>query len=252
MYTRKILPLVTSIFVIACIMVFCMGAVTVVKAQCYDVEFTSDFPLETCKFKPTGENPYFILKEGYQLYLEGEEDGEAIAALITVLPDKETINLPGMKPIKTRVVEEREWADGELVEVSRNFFAICKNTGDVYYFGEDVDDYEDGEIVGHEGAWRAGVDGAMPGIIMPGSFLLGARYYQEMAPGVAEDLGMNEEMGLDVSTDAGDFEDCVLVLESSGLDCEDESEKIYAPGVGLVVDDELELVDYGHKIMDRE
>ena len=40
---------------------------------------------------------------------------------------------------------------------------------------------EDGRIVSHEGAWRAGVDGAQPGLIMPGTFLLGSRYFQEIA-----------------------------------------------------------------------
>ena len=54
------------------------------------------------------------------------------------------------------MVEERETEDGELVEVSRNFFAICEETNSVFYFGEEVDDDEDGEIVGHEGAWLAG------------------------------------------------------------------------------------------------
>jgi hypothetical protein len=90
-----------------------------------------------------------------------------------------------------RVVEEREWQDDELVEVSRNFFARCKETGDVFYFGEEVDLYEDGEIVGHGGAWLAGRDGALPGIIMPGRFLLGSRYYQEVAPDIALDRGEN-------------------------------------------------------------
>ena len=81
----------------------------------------------------------------------------------------------------TRVVEERETKGSQVVEVSRNFFVICKRTNNVYYFGEDVDIYRDGKIVGHDGAWLAGEGGARFGLAMPGSPLLGARYYQEIA-----------------------------------------------------------------------
>ncbi len=158
-------------------------------------EFTTEFDLTSCRFKTIGANPYFILIPGYQLVLEGEEDDEEIHLEITVLRDTEKIYLEGIGRIKTRVVEEREWIDDELVEVSRNFFAICRKTNDVYYFGEDVDIYEDGEIVSHEGSWRAGEDDAMPGIIMPGTFLLGSRYYQEVAPDVAMDRAEHMAMG---------------------------------------------------------
>ena len=213
-----------------------------------DLEFTTDFPLDTCKFKASGRNPYFSLKPGYQLLLEGLDEGEIVTLQITVLSKKKTIrfdyNGEEVK-VKTRVVEEREWADGELIEVSRNFFARCKRTNDIYYFGEDVDIYEDGEIVSHEGAWRAGVDGALPGLIMPGSFLLGSRYFQEFAPDIALDRAENVEMGLTMKTLAGTFEDCVVVFEDSALEPDADSEKIYCPGVGLVLDDELELIWYG-------
>ena len=70
----------------------------------------------------------------------------------------------------------------ELIEVSRNYFAAAMN-GRHLLFREAVDIYEYGEIVGHDGAWLAGVNGARPGIIMPGRYLLGARYFQEIAPG---------------------------------------------------------------------
>ena len=34
--------------------------------------------------------------------------------------------------------------------------ATDRNTGDVYYFGEDVDNYKNGKVVDYESAWRAG------------------------------------------------------------------------------------------------
>ena len=163
-------------------------------------EFTAQFRLEDCKFKTKGANPYFILKPGHQLVLEGEEDGEEIRVVITVLHETERILLPDIGWVRTRVVEEREWVDGELVEVSRNFFVICHKTNDAFYFGEDVDIFNPDGTISHEGSWRAGEpvdDGlAEPGMIMPGTFLLGARYFQELADGIALDRAEHMEMGL--------------------------------------------------------
>jgi hypothetical protein len=148
--------------------------------------------------------------------------------------------------VVTRVVEEREWEDGELVEISRNFVPRCEENNSIFYFGEDVDDYEDGQIVGHEGAWRAGVDGAQAGVLMPGHFLLGSRCFQEIAEDIALDRAENAEMGveIDVPYDGGTtLEDCVRVFETSDLHAGDRSEKVYCPGIGLVYDDGIELTD---------
>ena len=79
---------------------------------------------------------------------------------------------------------------------------------------------------------------------MPGSFLLGSRYYQQMAPGVSMDRAEHVEMGLEVETPAGVFKNCVVVLETSELEEDEEVIKIYAPGTGQIVDEALELVEY--------
>lgn len=211
-------------------------------------EFTTDFFIEDCSFSNRGGNRFFSLDPGDRLVLEGEEDGEELQVIITALQQTETIQLTTERgvpiTVRARVVEERESEDGELVEVSRNWFARCRETGDVFYFGEEVDLYEDGEIVGSEGAWRAGEDGAQPGVIMPGTYLLGARYFQEIAPGEALDRALHTEMDLDVEVPAGDFERCVQVIETTPLEPDDESEKLYCPGVGLVFDDGVELVEH--------
>ena len=206
--------------------------------------FTDDFRIEDCEFESEGRNSYFSLIPGDRLVLSDEE----AVVQITVLQQKRTVRFrteSGREMrVKTRVVEEREWEDEELVEVSRNYFAICDQTGDVFYFGEAVDDYEDGEIVGHDGAWLAGVGGAQPGILMPGRYLLGARYYQEIAPGIALDRGENTAMGLTITTPAGTFHDCVEVIETSPLEPGHESLKRYCPGIGLVQDEDILLEEY--------
>jgi len=213
--------------------------------------FTDDFSWEDCTFQAWGGNPFFILRPGRQLYYsnqqcvaEGECD-ELEELWITVLDRVRTIVLTedGRKiPIRTRVVEEKETADGELVEISRNFFSTCRPSNDVYYFGEEVDIYENGKIVSHDGAWLAGRHRAEPGIIMPESaFLLGSRYYQEIAPGVALDRAEHIAFDLELQTPAGRFEDCIQIRETTPLEPGAESMKFYCPRVGLVADGELIL-----------
>ncbi len=207
-------------------------------------DFTQSFRLEDCEFLARGANPHFILEPRRQLVYEVEDE----ELFITVLERTQRIKLPiggKLRMIQTAILEERESEDGEIKEVSRNFFALCKKTGDVFYFGEEVDIYEDGEIVSHDGAWLAGQAGAMPGIIMPGTALLGSRYYQEVAPGVALDRAEHVAEGLEVETEAGDFSNCIEVTETSPLDAGGESTKVYCPGVGLVADNDLVLVEIG-------
>lgn len=212
-------------------------------------EFTTDFFIEDCSFSNRGrDNRFWSLNPGDESVFEGEEDGETIDLTVTVLQDTETIQFTTERgvplTVRARVIEERESEGGEIVEISRNWFARCRETNDVFYFGEDVDIFEDGEVVSNEGAWRAGEDGAQPGIIMPGTFLLGARYFQEVAPDVALDRALNDEMDVEIEVPAGAFERCVHVTETTPLEPDDESEKVYCPGVGLVFDDGVELVEH--------
>jgi len=214
-------------------------------AVAQEPQFTTDFRLEDCEFVARGANPYFILRPGYQLVFEGQEDGQTIRLVITVLRETKQIFLPDVGVVTTRVVEERESVDGELVEVSRNFFAICTKTGDVFYFGERVNIFNPDGTVSHEGSWRAGVGDAVPGMIMPGTFLLGARYVQEQAPDVAMDRSEHVAMGLEVNSTAGRFEKCVQVRETTPLEPGAVGVKTYCPGVGLVSDGVLQLVEFG-------
>jgi hypothetical protein len=202
-------------------------------------EFQDTFNLENCNFDSRGSNTYFILKPGHQSVLEGQEDGEMIDLVITVLNETKVVD-----GIETRVVEERESEDEELVEISRNYFAVCKPTNDVFYFGEDVDDYEDGEIVSHEGAWLAGANGSKAGMIMPGKVEVGLKYYQEIARGVAEDraeiIGVNNTL----DTPAGNFQNVLKTEETNPLEPGEKEFKFYAPGIGLIQEEALVLVKY--------
>jgi hypothetical protein len=213
-----------------------------------DDGFTDRFPIAACNFDSQGNNPFFRLVVNRQLYLSnvrcvGAGDCDELEELwITVLPETRDIKFSheGRQiTVRTRVVEEYETADGELEEVSRNFFAQCKPMNDVYYLGEDVFDGD-----GHKlpDAWLSGKSGARPGIIMPDqAFLLGSRYYQEIAPN-AQDRGEHTSMGFEVEVPAGVFQNCVEITETSPLEPGHESLKTYCPNIGLVRDGDLELV----------
>lgn len=116
------------------------------------MEWTSQFDLSECDFATSGANRFFILRPGYRLVLASDEE----KVEITVLNETEKIG-----DVETRVVEEREYANGQLKEVSRNFFAICEKTGNVFYFGEDVDEYANGKVVKH--SVRGGPTARIPG-----------------------------------------------------------------------------------------
>ena len=215
--------------------------------------FTSDFALERCSWSSTGnQNLYFSLTPGTFTAFEGEESDQnatiEVRNEITVLSATKSITFktPSGKTltVQARVVRERETHDGELAEISRNWFARCTQTNDIFYFGESVDIYENGAIVSHDGSWTAGVNGAQPGLAMPARFLLGSRYLQEIAAPVALDEAENVAMGLTRTNPVGNFKSCVQVHEVDGIVKNDPGEeKVYCPVVGLVLDDTLELVE---------
>lgn len=198
-----------------------------------------------------GGNAFFPLPVGRIWDLRGKEDGEPVSRRTTVLDETDELQF-GSRTVVTRVVEELEWedADGDgvedageaRIERSLNYFATTSLLRTVCYFGEAVDNYVDGVVDNHDGSWRADDEGAAPGIYMPAVPLRGMRVQQEYAPGVAEDeatiIGRRK-----VTVPAGTFRDTVRVRERNPLDAS-KGEKVYARGVGLVLDESLELHGY--------
>lgn len=199
-------------------------------------EWQEDFGLAKRSLVATGRNTYFILEPGFQLVFESEDE----KLIITVL--KDTMDIAG---VTTRVVEEREWKNGKLIEVSRNYFAICKDTKDVFYFGEEVDMYKKQKVDSHDGAWRAGEANAKPGLMMSGSPKAGMKYLQEVAPGVAMDRAEIITLNETIKTPAGEFSNCLKIQEGSALKPKEKEFKAYAPGIGLVQDADLLLTKHG-------
>ena len=148
---------------------------------------------------------------GQQWTYEGEEDGVPVSLLITVLDETRLI-----AGVTTRVIEEREWEDDELLEVSWNYFAQAGD-GTICYFGEDVDIYEEEDEIVHEGAWCADESPNAPGIIMPADPRPGMKFPMESAPGIAEDEGKIVGSG-PVTVPFGRFDETLRVREFNPLD----------------------------------
>ena len=198
-------------------------------------DWQKEFNLQSRTLVTKGRNEYFVLEPGFRLELQGGGD----KLHITVLDETKKVG-----GVETRVVEEREWKNGELYEVSRNYFAIDEQTKDVFYFGEEVSFYEKGKVTKNDGSWLAGEKGNKAGLAMPGTPKLKMRYYQEQAPGVAMDRAEIVSLTETCKTPAGTFQRCLKVKETSALNLESEY-KYYAPGIGLVRDEDLRLVKFG-------
>lgn len=201
-----------------------------------DSDFQTEFAISDCNLLTTGRSTYFVLEPGYQLVLESDDTKVAI----TVLDETKTVD-----GVLTRVVEEKEWVDGKLYEISYNYFAICEGTNDIYYFGEDVDFYKDDKVYKHEGAWLAGEGENKAGLIMPGAPKPKMRYYQEIAPGVAMDRAEIVSLDETCETPAGTFTGCMKVKESTALNILEVEYKYYAPDIGLIQDEDLLLISHG-------
>lgn len=173
-------------------------------------------------------NEYFPLPLTLHHIIEG--DGSKVE--FTVLNQTEIV-----AGVTARVFQEREWSDGTLVEISRNF-AVQAPDGTVCYYGEDVDIYENGAITSHDGAWRAGIGQNQPGILMPAHPSLNQAYFQEFAPGIAQDRASHLSIGGTYTTPAGVFNDVLKVEETP------PSTKRYAKGIGMIYDDGAVLTSY--------
>ena len=222
-----------------CFVILSLCVNTLAQNKTSGKQFTDSFLQDSCSFQTTGHNNYFILEPGYQLVLEGMEGKDKIKLVITVLKETKKIG-----NVETRIVEENESANGKTVEISRNFFAFCKQTGSVFYFGEEVDMYKNGKIINHEGAWIAEGNNKA-GIMMPGIVLLGARFYNEIAPGVAMDRVEIISLKDTLQTPAGIFYNCLKTEETTPLEPKTKEYKLFTPGIGLIKDGDLLLTKYG-------
>jgi hypothetical protein len=179
------------------------------------------------------DNPYMPLVPGSTWRLEGRtSEGHEIDAIAVLDQTRQVMG------VTTTVVKDVVKLEGSVVEKTWDWFAQDLR-GNVWYFGEDTAEYEDGKIVSRSGAWEAGVDGALPGIVMPADPTVSDAGRQEFYPGEAEDMGWVVQTGIRVEVPAGSYDDAIRVLEWSPLEQRIVVEKLYAPGVGILGEEGL-------------
>ncbi len=178
-------------------------------------------------------NEWLPLKQGTQWILEGAttEDGETIDHRIEFTVTDLTKEVAG---VETAVVWIEDFSAGELVEAEVAFYAQ-DNDGNVWFFGEYPEEYEDGEIIDSP-TWIAGIEDAKAGVKMMASPQTGtASYFQGWGPAVEwSDYGQVDQMGVESCVPVDCYEDVLVIAESSLGESGAFQLKYYARGVGNV------------------
>jgi hypothetical protein len=187
--------------------------------------------IQPADFVGAVDNPYFPLPPGATYVYEAATEEGLERTEIKILSDpKRVMGIPAT------VVHDTVTLNRQLIEDTYDWYAQDKS-GNVWYLGEDVSNFEDGQFKDKAGSWEAGVDGALPGIIMFGdlSSHLGETYRQEYYQGRAEDMADLLRLDETVTVPFGSFTDVVKTLDYTPLEPDLREQKFYARGIGLVL-----------------
>ena len=172
-------------------------------------------------------NPLHPTTRVEQAIYGGHVDGKPFRTEVSLLPGTRPISWAGTT-VDTAITQYVAYLDGRIHEVALDWYAQADD-GSVWYFGEDVFNYEDGRVAGTEGTWIAG--GETPAaMIMPAKPAVGNVYRPENAPGVVFEEVRVEKVDQDVAGPNGNISGAIEVSELH-MDGKREG-KIFAPGYG--------------------
>jgi hypothetical protein len=199
--------------------------------------------IDPANFVATITNPYFPLTPGKTYIYEGQTAAGLEHSEFAVTHNTRVI-------LGVTCVEVRDTVklDGVVSEDTLDWFAQ-DTAGNVWYFGENTHEIEDGLITTIDGTFRGGVDGDKPGIIMKANPAVGDFYRQEFSLGNAEDFAETVSLTESVTVIAGTYSNCLKSKETTPLETDLLEHKFYAPGIGniLTVDantgDRVELIE---------
>ena len=206
------------------------------------------FRVDPADFTTDVTNPYWPMKPGdHWVYRETDAEGEVQRNDVIVTHD--TKKIMGIDAV---VVHDTVRLGGELTEDTYDWYAQDVD-GNLWYLGEDTAEYENGTLKTKEGSWEAGVDGALPGILMPANPEVGMTYREEYYKGHAEDGARIISVDALAKVPYGRFDQGVQTRNFSGIEPDVIEEKIYAKDVGVVLEttvsggsDRSELVSFTH------
>jgi hypothetical protein len=187
--------------------------------------------LDPAKFTVEIDNRYWPMVPGTRwTYREIDEEGKQLQVVVTVSPETKKI----ANGVTARVVRDTVTEDGELIEDTFDWYAQDAE-GNIWYLGEDTAEFEGGKVTSRAGSFEAGVDGALPGIIMPAEPVDDMKYRQEYYEGEAQDNGEVLGVGEQVEVPAGHFDGALLTKDTNSLEPNVLEYKLYAPDVGPVL-----------------
>ena len=172
-------------------------------------------------------NPLFPVSKQESVLMLGHVDGKPFRTEVTLLPETRIIEWQGQQ-VETLVSQYTAYLDGRIQEAAYDFYAQA-NDGSVWYFGEDVADFEGGAIVTKEGTWIAGKDGPAA-MIMPANPKVEDVYRTENNPGIAFEEVTVKSTDKTLDGPLGPI-DGGLVAEELHMDGNTE-DKLFAPGYG--------------------
>lgn len=172
-------------------------------------------------------NSLFPISELASVVMLGEVDGLPFRTEVTLLAETKTIEWNG-QPVETLVSQYAAYLDGRLHEVALDWYAQADD-GSVWYFGEDVFNYEDGVVADTHGTWIAGPE-QPAGMIMPASPRVGDVYRPENIPGLVFEEVTVTATGVTVDGPHGPVPGAIVVSELH--DDGSTEEKTFAPGYG--------------------
>jgi hypothetical protein len=176
------------------------------------------------------DNPYLPFKLGTGLHYRGVAENGTTPQTDDEVVTNQTKTILG---VKCTVVRDSVFERGNPVERTFDWYAQDKY-GNVWYFGEDARDYENGRFVKAPDSWQAGANGAQPGIIMPGAPRTGESYRQEYYPGHAMDQARVLGAKGTVQVPAGTYKSPLVTVETTSLEPGVAEQKVNARGVGVV------------------
>jgi len=189
------------------------------------------FELDPTRFTTVIDNPYWPMKPGTRwTYREMDTDGTELQGVVVVTTQTTTM----ANRITARIVRDTLTRDGEIIEDTIDWYAQ-DSAGNVWYVGEDTAEFEGGVVATTAGSWQAGVDGALPGVIVPADPQPGLAYRQEYYAGQAEDNGAVVSLDETADVPYGHFDTLMMTADTSGIEPNVIEHKFYARGVGPIL-----------------
>jgi hypothetical protein len=178
-------------------------------------------------------NTYFPLPVGRTLVYSGIKDGQTQRDTVTVTSEDKVI-----LGVHATVVKDVADHNGTILERTTDWYAQDKQ-GNVWYLGEDTVHFLPNGKGDTSGSWEAGVNGAVPGIVMEANPQIPDAYRQELLVGQAEDTAWIVDRGGTVSVPYGKVKNVLTTLEATQLEAGAYDQKVYGPGLGIILEQSL-------------